>query len=268
MLHENSRMLDIDVDHWRNLQSLFLQSAKAKRRIIVIHEGGEVQKFVHSQREEIAKPITRIDDPHAAAKAIFEANPGKAEFVAVFERNAFDRYFGEFQDTWRSDEDLDTFVRRTYALMDKYPDGIVTYPGPARDVLGMQWRVGASYAEVEAAAAAFVSPDSSVVIGIFEGDALWATLVLHFDADLRADAVTTIDPSLISATGRAALADAAVAQVEAKYGAASLALFTDLDGARAFIAAPDKVAAVASLASRGALIPLRVPANLATHIPA
>ncbi len=46
MLHENPQMLDIDVDHWRNLQDLFLESAKEKRRIIVIHEAGEVLKLV------------------------------------------------------------------------------------------------------------------------------------------------------------------------------------------------------------------------------
>ena len=38
MLHEDPAMLDIDVDHWRNLQSLVLDSAKARRRIVVIHE--------------------------------------------------------------------------------------------------------------------------------------------------------------------------------------------------------------------------------------
>ena len=40
MLHENPLMLDIDVDHWRNLQALLLDSAKERRRIVVIHEDG------------------------------------------------------------------------------------------------------------------------------------------------------------------------------------------------------------------------------------
>ena len=74
MLHANLSMGDIDVDHWRNLQALVLESAKAKRRIIVIHENGEIEKFVHSQRRRSSARSTRIDDPHAAAKAIYEAN--------------------------------------------------------------------------------------------------------------------------------------------------------------------------------------------------
>jgi hypothetical protein len=263
MLHENPLMVDANVDHWRNLQVLLLESAKGKRRIIVIHEDGAILKFVHSHRAEIVKPFERIDDPHVAAKAIFDANPGVCDFVAVFERRGFDRYAAAFQDTWRSDEDLDVYVQRTYALMDSYPDAIVTHPGPARDTLGLQWRFGTSYEAGTSAVRTFVDPESSVVFGIFEGDALWATLVLRFDADHRADVVTTIDPSRMTLSGgREAIAAEVVSWVEAKYGRCSVGVFTDLEGARAFLASPDKGAAVAALSARGALIARRLPANL------
>ncbi len=195
MLHENPLMVDADVDHWRNLQTLLLESAKGKRRIIVIHEAGQILKFVHSQGAEISRPVVRIDDPHAAAKAIYEANPGACDLVAVFERRGFDRYFAAFQDTWRSDEDLDVYVQRTYALMDDYPDAIVTYPGRARDTLGLQWHLGTTYEASTAAVRTYIDPGTSVVFGVFDGDALWATLVLRFDADHRADVVTTVDPT-------------------------------------------------------------------------
>jgi hypothetical protein len=45
MLHANPLMADIG--HWRNLQSLLLESAKEKRRTVVIHENGEILKFAH-----------------------------------------------------------------------------------------------------------------------------------------------------------------------------------------------------------------------------
>ena len=266
MLHENPLMVDANVDHWRNLQALLLESAKGKRRIIVIHEDGRILKFVHSRRAEIARPVERIDDPHAAARAIYEANPGACDFVAVFERRGFDRYFAAFQDTWRSDEDLDVYVQRTYALMDDYPDAIVTYPGRARDTLGLQWRFGTTYEAGTQAVRRYVDPGTSVVFGVFDGDALWATLVLRFDADHRADVVTTVDPTELTASGREALAGEVVAWVEAKYGRCSLALFTDVEGARSFLATPDKGAALARLAGRGALISHRVPAAVAAAI--
>jgi len=267
MLHENPLMADIDVHHWRNLQSLLLESAKAKRRIIVIHERGEIQKFIHSQRLPITKPVDRISDPAADARAIFEANHD-IDFVAVFERRGFDTYFGEFQATWRADEDLDAFVRRTYALMDRYPEAIVTHPGPAREVLGLQWRVGTSYEAVTDAARTFVEPGTSVVLGVLEGEGLWASLVLHFDADLRVDVVTTVDVSRLTQPGdRASNVREAVEWVDSTYGHTSIALFTDVEGANAFLAARDKLTTLHELAARGALIVARAPAALAGSIP-
>jgi hypothetical protein len=266
MLHENPLMVDANVDHWRNLQALILESAKGKRRIIVIHEGGEILKFVHSKKEEIARPVERIDDPHSAAKAIFDANPGACDFVAVFERRGFDQYVGAFQDTWKADEDLDVYVQRTYAMMDQYPDAIVTYPGRARDTLGLQWRFGATYEGGTEAIRTYVDAESSVVLGVFDGDALWATLVLRFDRDHRADVVTTVDPSELTATGREALAAEVVEWVEGKYGRCSVAAFTDVEGAKALLGAADKGAAAAAIAARGALIAKRLPASLASAI--
>ncbi len=267
MLHAYPWMADIDVNHWRNLQYLILDSAKQKRRIILIHENGELLKFVHSQRAEIVRTVSRVDDPRAVAEQVYRDNPGKADFVAVFERRAADRYFAQFQDTWQADEDLDAFVHRQYALMDEYPDGIVTYPGPARTQLGMQWRVGASYEQVLAAASRFVPPSSTVIFGIFEGDSLWATLVLGFDADRRAQVVTTVDPMEHEWIGPwKDQAKAAVAWVNHKHGPCSIGLFTDLAGAKALLAQTDKLAVFKSLSAAGRLVADPVPADLAAWL--
>jgi hypothetical protein len=263
MLHEDPLMLDIDVDHWRNLQSLILDSAKGRRRIVVIHEGGEILKFVHSERASIIRTVDGVGDPHAVAERVYRDNADKVDFVAVFERRAFDEYFGRFQGTWRADEDLDEFVHRTYRLMDEYRDGIVTYPGPARNVLGLQWRLGASYDQVTQAVERYVPPHSTVVFGVFDGDALWATLVLGFDADLRADVVTTVDTSVLTVErGREAIAEEIVAWVDERYAPCSLGLFTSLDGTRTLLDAEDKVAALLELRANGDLIAEPVPSAL------
>ena len=263
MLHENPSMLDIDVNHWRNLQALLLESAKEKRRIVVIHESGELLKLVHSQRLDIVADIREVTDPHAVAERLYRDNADKVDFVVVFERRAFAEWVGRFQDAWRADEDLDEFVYRQYALMDEYPDGIVTYPGPARRVLGLQWRVGAAYDAVKAAVREFVPAETTAVLGIFDGDALWAVLVLRFDADHRVDVVTTLDPSRVTlGRGRAADARATVEWAEATYGACSVALFADLPDARVLLANEDKLAALGDLMSRDGLLVERAPAGL------
>jgi hypothetical protein len=263
MLHEDPLMLDIDVDHWRNLQSLILDSAKGRRRIVVLHEDAEILKFVHSEREPVVRTVERVEDPHAVAERVYRDNADRVDFVAVFERRAFDEYCGRFQGTWRADEDLDAFVHRTYELIDEYRDGLVTHPGPARGVLGLQWRLGATYDQVTRAVERYVPPGSTVVFGIFDGDALWATLVLGFDADLRAGVVTTVDTSLLTAErGRETIAEDVVAWVEGRYGPCSLGLFTSRDGARSFLDAEDKLAALLDLRENGDLIADPVPTAL------
>ncbi len=263
MLHENPLMADIDVNHWRNLQALLLESAKAKRRIILIHENGKVLKFVHSQRTPIVRTIDRVDQPHVVAEKVYRANSDKADFVAVFERRAFDRYFGRVQDTWRSDEDLDVYVHRMYAMLDEYPDGIVTYPGSARTTLGLQWRLGASYEEIKAVVR-HIPAQSTAVLGVFDREALWATLVIGFDGERRAKVVTTADPSeLPPATARKDIAKNVVAWANRKYPPCSLGLFMGLGSARAFLSGTDKAKAIRDIMSRNDLIADPVPTGFA-----
>jgi hypothetical protein len=263
MFHENPWMADTNVDHWRNLQALLLDSAKEKRRIVLIHENGEILKFVHTHRLDIIRNVNRVDNPHEVARKVFMDNPGKADFVAVFERNAFDRYCGQFQDAWDPKEDLDVFVHRTYALMDEYPDGIVTYPGPARSRLGMQWRVGASYEDIYAAAHKYIPVNSTVIFGVFESDSLWATLVLGFDADMRTKIVTTADPTEIKMGTWQETAKDLVAWTNRKFPPCSLGVFMDLTGATDFLARKDKLAALKDIAKRGKLLMDPVPEELA-----
>jgi hypothetical protein len=96
---------------------------------------------------------------------------------------------------------------------------------------------------------------------------LWATLVLRFDADHRADVVTTIDPCRMTLAGdREAIAAEVVSWVEATHGRCPVGVFTDLEGPRAFLAAADKGAALTGIAARGVLIANRLPAGLAAAI--
>jgi hypothetical protein len=262
MLHENPLMADIDVNHWRNLQTLLLESAKTKRRIIVIHENGKVLKFVHSQRAQIVRNVDTVDKPRAVAEKVYKANADAVDFVAVFERRAFDRYFGRVQDTWRANEDLDVYVHRMYAMLDDYPEGIVTYPGSARTTLGLQWRLGASYEDIKAVIQ-HIPARSTAVLGVFEGDALWATLVLGLDAERRANVVTTVDPSeLPHAATRHDIAKNVVAWTNRKYPPCSLGLFMGLGSARAFLSATDKARMIRDIMSKSDLIADPVPAGL------
>lgn len=255
MLHQDVLMADIDVDQWRNAQALLLRSAKAARRLVVIHDQGEVVKFRHTDGVACSGRVARVEDPQALAKDLYEANRELVDFVVVMEREAVDSYFAAVQDSWDIDDDLDIFVQRTYALLDTFPEGIVTYPGPARDVLGLQWRTGASLDDVRAAAAGIVPPETTVILGVQDGAALWASLVLDFDAEHKVSSITTADPSKVDIRGsREEVLDRLTAWQEAEGKTVSVALTLDRSAVDSYLESPagEKGAVLAALADRGA----------------
>ena len=257
MLHQDVLMSDIDVDQWRNAQALLLRSAKSARRLVVIHEDGEVVKFRHTAGVDCVGRVDRVDDPHALARGLYEENQGDVDFVVVMERNAVDSYFAAVQDSWTIDEDLDVFVQRTYGLLDDFPDGIVTYPGPARSVLGLQWRTGASLREAEAAARTLVAAGGTVVLGVHDGGSLWASLVLDLDADQSVTSITTADPSAVETSGSPEeLLDHLTAWQQAAGKTVSLGLLLDRAAADVYLAAPsrDKGRVLASLVAEGSAV--------------
>jgi len=248
MLHGDVLMADLDVDQWRNAQDLLLTSAKEAKRLIVLLENGEVVKCRHTTGRTVTAAPSRIDDLPSTAKALYEANKDDTDFVLVMERDAADEYFASYQNAWQADEDLDEYVRRIYASLEDYSDTIVTFPGPARNTLGLQLRIGASYQEVTEAVRSMVDPGSTVVLAVHDGVKLWTSLILHFDADLKIISIGTADPSLVDINGpRAEVVERLVRFADAREGNVRLVVEATLPAAREFLATTHKRAARARL---------------------
>ncbi|MEU4191799.1 hypothetical protein AB0E69_07875 [Kribbella sp. NPDC026611] len=238
MLHENVLMADIDVDQWRNAQALLLRSAKAARRLVVIHDHGKVVKFRHTAGAAVNGRVDVVTDPHVLARELYAANRGLVDFVVVMERNAVDCYFATVQNAWSIDDDLDTYVHDTYATLDAFADEIVTYPGSARSTLGLQWKLGATYDELVGAVHAYVDPGSTAILGVEAAGELWTSLILDFDPDLRITSITTADPSVVDIRGTVAqLAENLAEWAEGTGKTVSLALVLQQEAARSFLAA-------------------------------
>jgi hypothetical protein len=267
MLHKDALMQDINVAQWRNAQDLLLQSAKERPRIVVLHDDGKIRKVAHSSGEPVQSPPQKVDDPTTVARSLYDANSETVDFVAVFERAAFDSYFAAVQDSWDIDEELDGFVQRTYALLDNYPTGMVTFPDPARSTLGLQWRLGASRDDVVQAVKDFIEPNSTAVLGVFDDGALWASLVLTFDDAGSVTNVTTADPEEVELEGDPqVVARTVVEWAQKKHGTVSLGLFLQKKAAQEFLAAEDKAKALQAASERGDLIMEPVPETLATAV--
>lgn len=257
MLHAHVAMTDIDVDHWRNLQSLLLESAKARTRIVAVHEQGRVLSVAHSGGAEVAGAPTDIEDPQEAAGILRRANPG-VDLVAVFERDAVDEHFAAMGASWDPDEDLDDWVRRLYGTLDREDAGIVTDPAPASAQLGLQWRVGATFAQVRDAVERYVPPGSSVAFAVLDRGVVWATLVVGFDAEHRVTLVTTADPFAPLEGSADQVLDGLTALAETRHGPCALAVALDLADARRLLGdgvTQEAVASCRSATVRG--LPLR-----------
>lgn len=235
MLHAHVAMTDIDVDHWRNLQSLLLDSAKARTRIVVIHDQGRALSVAHSDGADVAGAPTDIEDPQQAAGALRRANPG-VDLVAVFERDAVDEHFAAMGASWDPDEDLDDWVRRLYRGLDRDDAGIVTDPAPASAQLGLQWRLGATFAQVRQAVEQHVPAGSSVAFAVLDHGAVWATLVVGFDADHRVTLVTTADPFAPLDGAPDQVLDGLTDLAQTRHGPCALAVALDLADARRLLA--------------------------------
>lgn len=256
MLGKDVLMEDIDIDQWRNAQDLLLESSKEKKRIIVLHDNGVIRKCAHTDGLPVNAAPTTITDAPAQAKALYEANADAVDFVAIFERHAFDEYFSRIQNSWIADEPLDSFISRTYELLDQYPDTMVTYPGPAKRELGLQWNFGMSRNEGIVLADKWAQPESSVLLGVYDEGKLWASLVITFDQDMTITELTTVDAERVNIEGDMGEVTArAFDWMRDTHLRRASALVWTRDGFEKFRKAPNKeLAVVAELASGEAVV--------------
>ena len=262
MLHDHPLMIDIDVDQWRNLHEMFLESAKEKKRIIIIREDGKILKFVHSHGEEVVKSINEITNPQEDARKVYKDNKEKADFVLLVDRKGVERFFAEVQDSWNADEDLDEYVYKMYSKLDEYKDEIVTYPGPARKTLGLRWKLAISYPQAKEFVEKYIPNNSVVVIGIFkDNNLIWGSLVLGFDEKGKIKLITTVEESKITKDWKKEYKHI-IKWVEEKFWKCSLGLFVEKGGMEIILKSGGKLETIRGLTKEGKLIIYPIPETL------
>ncbi|OAE01085.1 hypothetical protein [Arthrobacter sp. OY3WO11] len=110
---------------------------------------------------------------------------------------------------------------------------------------------------------AFVSAGSWAVIGIFDDNLLWASLVVSVDDSGKPVSVSTLQLAAAAGGDMAKAAGEAVGWVKAHRGPCSLGFFVDKAHAEALLRASDKAAAIRTAAASGGLVLSPVPPALA-----
>ena len=247
MLAKDVLMEDIDKDQWRNAQDLLLESSKEKRRIVILHDNGVIRKCAHTQGEPVIGAPESITNAQEQARELYEKNKDSVDFVAIFERHAFDEYFSRMQNSWVADEPLDSFVHRTYELLDEFPDTMVTYPGPAKTQLGLQYRFGVTRNQAITLANKWVKPGSSLLLGVYDENMLWASLVMTFNQDMDMTVLTTVDAERVDIYGDLQdVAEHSFAWLRKTHTQPSALLIWTREAFEQFRAADNKEAAVAA----------------------
>jgi hypothetical protein len=139
-----------------------------------------------------------------------------------------------------------------------------------RDVDQAQWAhlemllEDAAPGELGAAVNAFVAAGTSAVVGIFDDDLLWASLVVSVDNSGKPVSVSTVcGPAAEPGSDMAKAANEAVKWVQTHHGPCSLGFFVDRAHAEELLKASDKAAAIRTASASGRLVLSPVPAALA-----
>jgi hypothetical protein len=198
MLSENPLIIDINIDQWRNLHSLFLQPVRSKKRITVIHENGKILNMNHSAGIILNKSVIKnIVSPLRDAQNLYELYKEDTDLVIIIERNYVERYYEEVLNYWNTCRDFDEYVLNMYSLTDKYFPYILTWPKPASKQVGLQGYI--LYNWLYKITNQFIPKGSTMVFCVLENSKkIWTSLILGIDDNKKISLITTINNSISS----------------------------------------------------------------------
>ena len=159
---------DLDLDHWKRLSDLAMFHWR-QRRLFVLHEGGKVIRAYDTALGEQAAPGESVGDAQALAERLLaEGRPGGLEAVWVLDPEAYHAAIGAAERALDPSQGIDAYLATEWAA--RFKEGACAY-APKSDFLfyGLPWDRLARFAQ------RMLPPSCTYVLGVFDGDALWAS---------------------------------------------------------------------------------------------
>jgi hypothetical protein len=172
MLSRNARITDLNLEQWRRLTQLAYTHAGA-RRLYLLHQAGTPLKFWDSELGELPLPGDPVLDPQASADAL-AAKHSDAHEVWVLEADSFAKKMSEIQAKADFDQELDDYALFEFEERLKAPGLAVS---PKRDFF---WN-GFPLRRVQRFVDKMLPESCVFVLGVFDGDQLWASLLVEFE---------------------------------------------------------------------------------------
>jgi hypothetical protein len=174
MLHQRCVIEDLDLDKWKRLSDLGLASRR-QRRFYVVHAGGKALKAVDSVQGEQALPVQQVDDAQALAERLYaEKKAEGVQQVWVLDPDNFHAEMGRVQGALDPKQDLDLYLDTEHRARQSAAGCGVA---PATDFLLYGLPVGRLTRFVQK----MLPVSCTYVLGVFDGDALWATLFAQIE---------------------------------------------------------------------------------------
>jgi hypothetical protein len=189
MLDQRCLIEDLDLDQWKRLVDLGLHSRRA-RRYFVVHEGGKALRAYDSLEGEQALPVETVEDAQALADRLYaDKKAAGVEQVWVLDPPAFHTAMGAVQASLDPKEDMDAYLAREFQTRYDAP-GCAMAPKSGYILYGLPWGRLTRFVEK------MLPPSCTFVLGVFDGDALWASVLVQFQ-DKRIVGISTaaaLDP--------------------------------------------------------------------------
>jgi hypothetical protein len=183
MLSRNCKISHLNASQWHRLSELAFGAEEA-RRVYLLHDKGRPLRLWKSGAGDLPLPEGRVEDPQAQADALKSAHPDASE-AWVLDPEAFAQGMAGIQSAAAYETQLDVHALFDFEERRKIPGHAVS---PQGDLI---WRC-LPIRRLQRFAQKMLPASCTYVLGVFDGDALWASLLVQFQ-DGQIVAISTSD---------------------------------------------------------------------------